>query len=101
MLKIILLSISITITFTSCIYLAAEDTPASNNSTVLSFVVPAKDSAVVVVYNLLGYKVTQKTFHQTGLHRVSINAFHIPAGIYLVRITTSRWTATQKAYVIR
>ena len=100
MYKLILLSMLLTITFTSCIYLAAEDAPIPSKSTILTFTVPAGDSAVAVVYNVLGNVVSQKTFHQAGLHQVSIDAFHLPAGLYLVRIKTSCWSVTKKAYVI-
>jgi hypothetical protein len=87
-------------TLASCIYLAAEDAPVPSKSTILTFTIPAGDSAVAVVYNVLGNVVSQKTFHQAGLHRVSIESFHLPAGLYLVRIKTSCWSVIKKAYVI-
>ena len=84
----------------SCIYLAAEDTPAQKKSTVLRFVIQSGDSAVVTVYNLIGNVIVQKSFYESGLHRISIEIFNLPAGIYLVRIKTPHSTTMKKAYVI-
>jgi hypothetical protein len=84
----------------SCIYLAAEDTPAQKKSTVFRFTIQPGDSAVVSVYNLLGNVVAEKSFHEPGLHRVSIEIFNLPAGIYLVRIKTPHSTNMKKVYVI-
>jgi hypothetical protein len=84
----------------SCIYLAADDTPAQKKSTVLRFTIQRGDSAIVTVYNLLGNVVMEKTFHERGLHRLDIEFFHLPPGIYLVRIKTHNSTITKKAYVI-
>jgi hypothetical protein len=84
----------------SCIYLAAEDTPAQKKSTVLRFTTQPGDSAVVSVYNLLGNAVAEKSFNEPGLHRVSIEIFNLPAGIYLVRIKKPHSTTMKKAYVI-
>ena len=84
----------------SCIYLAADDTPAQKKSSVLRFTVQSGDSALVTVYNLLGNAVFEKSFHEPGLHRINIEIFQLPAGIYLVRIRTSHSTIMKKAYVI-
>jgi len=90
----------LSIFFASCIYLAADDTPAQKKSTVLRFTIQSGDSALVTVYNLLGNAVAEKSFHEPGLHRISIEIFQLPAGIYLVRIRTSHSTIMKKAYVI-
>jgi len=84
----------------SCIYLAAEDTPAQKKSTVLRFTIQSGDSALVTVYNLIGNMITEKSFHEPGLHRISIEVFNLPAGIYLVRIKTPHSTIIKKVYVI-
>jgi cell division protein YceG involved in septum cleavage len=84
----------------SCIYLAAEDTPAQKKSTVLRFIIQPGDSAMVTVYNLIGNVIVQKSFHEPGLHRINIEILNLPAGIYLVRIKTSHSTIMKKAYVI-
>ena len=84
----------------SCIYLAAEDTPAQKKSTVLRFVIQSGDSAVVTVYNLIGNVIVQKSFYESGLHRISIEIFNLPAGIYLVRIKKQHSTLMKKVYVI-
>ncbi len=84
----------------SCIYLAAEDTPAQKKSTVLRFVIQSGDSAVVTVYNLSGNVIVQKSFYESGLHRISIEIFNLPAGIYLVRIKKPHSTIMKKVYVI-
>jgi cell division protein YceG involved in septum cleavage len=84
----------------SCIYLAADNTPAQKKSSVLKFTVQSGDYALVTVYNLLGNAVFEKSFHEPGLHRISIEIFQLPAGIYLVRIRTSHSTIMKKAYVI-
>ena len=84
----------------SCIYLAAEDTPAQKKSTILRFTIQSGDSALVTLYNLLGNAVAEKSFHEPGLHRISIEIFQLPAGIYLLRIRTSHSTIMKKVYVI-
>lgn len=84
----------------SCIYLAAEDTPVQKKSTVLRFVIQPGDSTIVTVYNLLGNVVAERTFYEPGLHRIDIEIFHLPAGIYLVRTRKSHSTIMKKAYVI-
>jgi hypothetical protein len=84
----------------SCIYLAAEDTPVQKKSTVLRFIIQPGDSAMVTVYNLIGNAIAEKSFHEPGLHRISIEIFNLPVGIYLVRIKTSHSTIMKKVYVI-
>jgi len=84
----------------SCIYLAAEDTPAQKKSTVLRFTIQHGDTALVTVYNLIGNVIVQKSFYESGLHRISIEIFNLPAGIYLVRIKTPHSTIMKKVYVI-
>ena len=84
----------------SCIYLAADDTPAQKKSTVLRFTIQRGDSAIVTVYNLLGNVVAEMTFHERGIHRLDIEIFHLPAGVYLVRLRTHNSTVLKKAYVI-
>ena len=86
--------------FASCIYLAAEDTPAQKKSTILIFTIQPGDSALVTVYNLIGNVIVQKSFYESGQHRISIEVFSLPAGIYLVRIKTSHSTIMKKVYVI-
>ena len=46
----------------SCIYLAAEDTPAQKKSTILKFTIQSGDSALVTVYNLIGNVDRAKIF---------------------------------------
>ena len=84
----------------SCIYIAAEDTPAQKKTTVLRFIIQPGDSAMVTVYNLIGNVIVQKSFYESGLHRISIEIFNLPAGIYLVRIKTPHSTIMKKAYAI-
>ena len=85
----------------SCIYLVAEDTPVQKKSTILKFTIQQPgDSALVTVYNLIGNVILQKSFYESGLHRISIEIFNLPAGIYLVRIKKPHSTIMKKVYVI-
>ena len=84
----------------SCIYVTAKDTPVQKTSTAIQFTIQAGDTARVTVYNLLGNFIVEKSFHEAGSHRISIDIFNLPAGIYFVRIKTSRNSILKKAYVI-
>jgi len=84
----------------SCIYLTAKDTPIHKTSTVIQFTIQAGDTARVTVFNLLGNFIVEKSFQEAGSHRISIDIFNLPAGVYFVRIKTSRSSILKKAYVI-
>jgi cell division protein YceG involved in septum cleavage len=84
----------------SCIYLTAKDTPIQKTSTVIQFTIKGDDTARVTVYNLLGNFIVEKSFHEAGAHRISIDIFNLPAGVYFVRINTSLSSILKKAYVI-
>ena len=84
----------------SCIYVTAKDTPVQKTSTVIQFTIQAGDTARVTVFNLLGNFIVEKSFHEAGSHRISIDIFDLPAGVYFVRIKTSRSSILKKAYAI-
>jgi hypothetical protein len=84
----------------SCIYVTAKDTPVQNTSTVIQFTIQAGDTARVTVFNLLGNFIVEKSFHEAGSHRISIDIFNLPAGIYLVQIKTAHKSIVKKAYVL-
>ena len=84
----------------SCIYVTAKDTPVQKTSTVIQFTIQAGDTARVTVFNLLGNFIVEKSFQEAGSHRISIDIFNLPAGVYFVRIKTSRSSILKKAYVI-
>jgi cell division protein YceG involved in septum cleavage len=100
MLKTIGLILIILFSFASCIYVVAKDTPVHKTSTVIQFTIQAGDTARVAVYNLLGNFIAEKSFHEAGSHRISIDIFNLPAGVYFVRIRTSRRSILKKVYVI-
>jgi hypothetical protein len=84
----------------SCIYVTAKDTSVHKTSTAIQFTIQAGDTARVTVFNLLGNFIVEKSFHEAGSHRISIDIFNLPAGVYFVRIKTSRSSILKKAYVI-
>jgi cell division protein YceG involved in septum cleavage len=100
MIKNIFIILILLFFFTSCIYVTAKDTPVQKTSTVVQFTIQAGDTARVTVYNLLGNFMVEKSFHESGSHRISIDIFNLPAGVYFVRIKTSRSSFLKKAYVI-
>jgi hypothetical protein len=100
MLKTIGLFLIILFSFASCIYVVAKDTPVHKTSSAIQFTIQVGDTARVTVYNMLGNFIVEKSFHEAGSHRISIDIFNLPAGIYFIRIKTSRSSILKKAYVI-
>ncbi|MGA3286347.1 MAG: T9SS type A sorting domain-containing protein [Bacteroidota bacterium] len=87
--------------FSPQIHSQSKDTTTQRHtSSVIQFSTQQGDTAVVTVYSLLGKYLTKKSFHRSGSFRLSLNAFHLPAGIYLVQIKTAHKSIVKKAFVL-
>ncbi|KUG05914.1 family 10 glycosylhydrolase [Solirubrum puertoriconensis] len=74
-----------------------------SESTQLSFRLPAAGQASVRVYDLTGRQVAQLADgrHAAGRHTVTLRAGALPAGIYIIRLTTTDGTWQQKVLLAR
>jgi hypothetical protein len=77
-----------------------DTTTQRQTSSVIQFTVQKGDTAVVIVYNMVGAFMVKKTFHRPGSFRLSLEGFHLPSGIYLVQIKTAHSRIVKKAYVL-
>jgi hypothetical protein len=74
-----------------------------NPSTVIRYQLPSDDFVVLKVYDVLGQEVATltKEAKQTGEYAVRFDASHLPSGIYLYRLQTSRLSLTRKLMLVR
>lgn len=74
--------------------------PAAGNSAIVTFALPDKDKATIMIYDLLGREIFKTNLKQgTGEIEIPIGA--LPRGVYQVRITSDDVVLTQKLEVIR
>ncbi len=75
-----------------------------NPSTVIEFRLPQADVVTLKVYNVLGAEVLTLLMNErtpAGMHKVTVNAATLPSGVYLYRISTSKFTETRKMCLVR
>ena len=77
-----------------------DSTTQKHISSVIQFKVQKGDTSVVSVYSMVGAFVAKKSFHRPGSFQLSLDSFHLPAGIYLVQIKTAHSRIVKKAYVL-
>lgn len=83
--------------------LAAYPNPFNSQSTI-RFSIPASGSVTLGVYNATGTEVTKlyKGRAEAGKeYRVSLEGKHLPAGVYLVKLTTNDTTTSLKLLLVR
>lgn len=74
-----------------------------NSSTSIDFSIPFDSIVSIIVYDLLGKKIsviTDQKF-ETGYHTVNWNADAFSSGIYFVKMMTNDYTKTQKLILIK
>jgi hypothetical protein len=80
--------------------LSVRPNPAIGNSAIVSFALPDKDKASLMIYDLLGREVFKMNLKQ-GTGELEIPIGVLPRGVYQVRITSDDIVLTQKLEVIR
>ena len=65
----------------------------------------AQDSTVsVIIYNVIGQKVTQRvdTTQDAGVHQINWNAIDMPSGLYFIRLAVGTdYNKVRKALIIK
>ena len=75
-----------------------------NPTTVLSFELSQTDVVSLSVFNMLGQKVMDlitNTKMSSGLHSFTFDAQDLPSGIYLYRLSTSKFTEVKRMTLIK
>ncbi len=74
-----------------------------NPATSISYSVPKDGFVHLVVYNVLGQKVTELVNEnvRAGSHQVTFNAANLSSGVYYYRIEAGGFTATRKMILLR
>ncbi len=75
-----------------------------NPKTVISFILPEKQTVTLAIYNLFGQEVAtplKKVQSNPGLHQLIFESRSLSSGIYFYRINTDKWNATRKMLVVK
>jgi len=74
-----------------------------NPTTTIPFTLKSADKVSVVVYNILGQRVTTVINQQmpAGQHAVQLDASHLASGMYFYRMETSTYVSMKKFVLIR
>jgi len=74
-----------------------------NPSTRIRYELPVAGEITLTLYNLLGMEVMQldRGVKKAGIHYVSINARHLPNGIYLYQLRAGSFVKTRKMSLIK
>ena len=74
-----------------------------NPSTIINYDMPEECSVNIVIYNILGEKVTElvNSFQKAGRHGIVWNALNIPSGVYICRMRAGNFTSARKLVLIK
>ncbi len=74
-----------------------------NPSTTISFTVPKTVKTTITIYNMLGQKVATllDEVKQPGSYRVTFDASHVAAGVYIYQMRAGSFVASRKMIVIK
>jgi hypothetical protein len=75
-----------------------------NPSTTIEFHLPQADVVTLKLYNVLGAEVKTLLLNEqkaAGVYRVSVDAGDLPSGVYLYKISTTRFTQARKMCLVR
>ncbi len=75
-----------------------------NPTTTIEFHLPQPDIVTLKVYNVLGAEVKSLLVNErkaAGVHTVVVDAGDLPSGVYLYKISTSRFTQARKMCLVR
>ena len=74
-----------------------------NSEAIISFSLPIAEIVSLKVYNMLGQEVVSLLDKKigAGLHRVTLDAGYLDAGIYLYKITAGEYKAVRKMILLK
>jgi hypothetical protein len=75
-----------------------------NPSTTIEFHLPQADVVTLKLYNVLGAEVKTLLLNEqkaAGVYRVAVDAGDLPSGVYLYKISTTRFTQARKMCLVR
>ncbi|MGD8782594.1 MAG: T9SS type A sorting domain-containing protein [Ignavibacteria bacterium] len=74
-----------------------------NPATIISYTLPEEGRVSIKIYDILGREVETivNEIRTAGTHSVEFNASHLPSGVYLYRIETSRGMLTKKMLLLK
>ncbi len=74
-----------------------------NSTTTIEFALPFASQVILSLYNLSGQRVETLVSgrHHAGLHRVTLNAYNTPSGLYFVKLESSGQLLTRKIMLVK
>jgi len=74
-----------------------------NPSTTIRFFVPYNETVTITVYNILGQKVAELLNDKlaAGDHKVVFNAFNLPSGIYLYKVSAGNFKLFKRMLLVK
>jgi photosystem II stability/assembly factor-like uncharacterized protein len=70
----------------------------------LRYLLPQMQDVTIEVYDLLGKRIStlcERKLEPAGLHQITFDASHYPAGVYLFRVTTERYAGVGKIALVK
>jgi photosystem II stability/assembly factor-like uncharacterized protein len=70
----------------------------------LRYSLPQMQDVTIEVYDLLGKRISticERKIEPAGLHQITFDASHYPAGVYLFRVTTERYSGVGKIVLVK
>ncbi|TKJ41122.1 hypothetical protein CEE37_05490 [candidate division LCP-89 bacterium B3_LCP] len=74
-----------------------------NPTTVVEFAIPKPDHVKLALFNSMGRKVLDIVdgYRQAGQHQLTVNAGHLPSGVYFLRFEASGISQVSKALLVK
>jgi len=74
-----------------------------NPSSKISFSLPSTELVNISVYNIIGQKVVElvNKNYEKGIHVIEWNASNLSSGIYLIKLSAGKFSAVQKAILLK
>ncbi|MCC6397127.1 MAG: T9SS type A sorting domain-containing protein [Bacteroidetes bacterium] len=87
----------------ACVSLSQNYPNPFNPVTTIQYVLPARSTVLLSVYNLLGQQVAvlEDGDREAGVHEVAFDAGRLASGVYFYRIIAGPFAATRKLLVVR
>ena len=74
-----------------------------NPSTTISFTLPESGNIKLIVYNIIGQRITELVngFQEAGIHTINFNGENLPSGFYFYRLETKNNVENRKMLLIK
>ncbi|MBZ0184490.1 MAG: T9SS type A sorting domain-containing protein, partial [Melioribacteraceae bacterium] len=74
-----------------------------NPSTIIEFNLKENLNTTLIVYNILGEKVTElfNGFLKAGNHKIEFNASHLSSGVYYYHLSCGEYSSYKKMLIIK